>query len=256
MKKFYSLLAVLAIGTAASAQCTINQSVFTSATDYSIHPDTVTNIPAAWIGTGYTTDLQFHVQPDTVTSFGTFQITQITIDSITGVPANFSYLPNPSSGIFPGGSYGCVGVTGLAQAGQENGGPNNDGVYPIVVYYTATVDVFSALTPFPASKSGYKLHIYNPNSVQAIETPNFAVAQNNPNPSNLSTAFNISAPNSGMVQVKVYNLLGSEMKSENIAAAKGTNAWTLETAGWAEGVYLCSFRMGNAVVIRRITVAH
>lgn len=256
MKKIYSLLAVLALGTAASAQCVVNQSVFSGPNDYNIHPDTVTNIPDAWVGTAYVTDLQFHVQPDTVTSLGTFQIVDIHIDSISGVPANFSYLPNPSSGTFPGGSYGCVGVTGMAQSGQETGGPNSDGIYPIVVYYTATVDVFSVMTPFPATKSGYKLHIYDPASVQSLEAANFAVAQNTPNPANLTTDFKISAPNSGAVQVTVYNVLGSQVKRETIAASKGTNHYTIETAGWAEGVYMCTFRMGNAVITRRITVSH
>ncbi|HEU4718011.1 MAG TPA: T9SS type A sorting domain-containing protein [Bacteroidia bacterium] len=255
MKKIYLAASLVMVSLAGFAQCSINQGVFNGPTDYSIHPDTVTNIPVAYVGVGYTTDLQFHVQPDTVTQLGTFNITHITIDSVSGIPANFSYMPNPSNGVFPGGSYGCIGVTGNAVSGQETGGPNSDGVYPIIVYYTATVDVFSVPTDFPATKTGYKLRIVDPNAVPSVNPLKFSVGQNSPNPADNHTEFQIVSPNGGQVQLTIFDILGSKVSDRSINVAKGTSRFDLGTSDLAPGVYMCTFRMGSAIVTKRISVA-
>jgi hypothetical protein len=259
MNKLYILTFFAFTSIAAGAQCVINQSVFSGPNDYRILPDTVTNIPVATVGVPYTTDLQFHVQPDTTVTSpfpATFPITQIKIDSITGIPAGFSYSTNPASGIFPGGSYGCAGVSGLATAGQELGGPNSDGVYPIIIYYTATVDVFSTPTDFPATKTGYKVRIQAANNVPSTAMINFTVAQNVPNPSDKETRFNFTCPNNGNVQFTLYNILGETVRTINIAGVKGDNAYTLNTSDLTAGVYLYTFRSGSSVITRRMTVSH
>ena len=265
MKKLYSLVAALFIGYTAFAQCTPNPSLFGAAnnTNYSIIPDTATNLPVAYVGLGYNTDLQFHIQPDTITSLGTFPITQVHIDSVTGIPANFSYIPNPANGTFttptnspPGTGYGCVAVTGLAAAGQELGGPNSNGIYPLTVYYTGTVVIFSVATPMPATKTGYNLVILASNGISTFEANHFMVAQNSPNPSNDKTNFSITAPTAGNVHFTLYNLLGSVVREENISATKGKNDFALETSSLSDGVYMCSFRQGDAIITRRITVSH
>ncbi|HET6990381.1 MAG TPA: T9SS type A sorting domain-containing protein [Bacteroidia bacterium] len=266
MKKIYFLFVATIFGSGVFAQCVINPSLFGAAnnTNYSIIPDTITNLPLVYVGTGYTTDLQFHIQPDTVTSLGTFPITQVHIDSVSGMPANFSYLPNPSNGTFttptnspPGTGYGCVAVTGLAAAGQENGGPNLDGIYPLIVYYTGTVVVFNVPTPMPASKTGYKLHIMPANGVNnSLSAGVFSVTPSLPNPADAHAEFILNAPVNGEFQFTMYNILGSIVKQENVVATKGSNHFTLETSALTAGVYMCSFRLGDAVVTRRITISH
>ena len=256
MKQLYFAAIFAFSAITAGAQCVINQSVFSGPNDYRILPDTVTNLPIATVAVAYSTDLQFHVQPDTTTPLGTFPITQVQIDSITGIPAGFSYSTNPSNGTFPGGSYGCAGVTGLATAGQELGGPNSDGVYPIVIYYTATVSVFSQPQQFPTSKTGYKLRIQAANSVPAVNNINFTVSQNAPNPSDKEAAFLITNPTNGNVQFTLYNILGENVKSVSIPAVKGENHYSLNTAELPAGVYLYTFRSGASTVTRRMTVSH
>lgn len=265
MKKIYSIAfgTILALGL--HAQCTVNPSLFGAAnnTNYSIIPDTITNLPIAYVGTAYTSDMQFHIQPDTVTALGTFPITDVHIDSVSGIPANFSYLPNPANGTFttptatpPGTGYGCVALTGMAQAGQELGGPNNDGVYPLIVYYTGTVVIFGIPTPMPAVKTGYKLVIQPANGFNTYELTTFSVALNSPNPADQHTDFRFNVPSAGNVSFTLYDVLGTVVKQENISVAKGAAHYDLQTADLSSGVYLCSFRMGNSVVTRRITVSH
>ncbi|CAN5732906.1 hypothetical protein BH11BAC7_BH11BAC7_26090 [soil metagenome] len=268
MKKLYILLASLSIGTVAFSQCTINPSLFGPAnnTNYSIIPDTATNLPLAYVGQGYTTDLQFHIKPDTTVSSpvpGTYPITQVHIDSVVGLPAGFTYLPNPSNGTFtttsatpPGTGYGCVAVTGNPVSGQETGGPAANGIYPLIVYYTGTVVIFSVPAPQPGTIEGYRVQIMPANNVPVIENNVFAVNVNSPNPSDIKTDFKFTAPNSGNMQFTMYNVLGSVVKKDNIASSKGTNHYVVETSNLSAGVYLCSFRMNDAVITRRITVSH
>lgn len=270
MKKIYVLFASLVIGTAAFAQCTVNPSLFgpSNNTNYSIIPDTATNLPLAYVLQAYTTDLQFHVKPDTTNPPsappGTYDITEVHIDSVVGLPANFAYLPNPSNGTFtttsatpPGTGYGCVAVTGSPVAGQEVGGPNSDGIYPITVYYTATVVVFNIPVPQPGGTiQGYRVHIMPASSVPTVENTVFAVNFSAPNPADTKADFKYTSPNAGSMQFTMYNVLGSVVKKESVSASKGTNHYVLETASMPAGVYLCSFRMGDTVVTRRITVSH
>jgi hypothetical protein len=259
MKKLYTILALSILSFGAYAQCTINSSVFTGPTDYGIVPDTIQNLPAATVGVPYVTDIQFHVSSDTTVTSplpATFPFINVTIDSIVGIPANFTYNMNPSNGVFPGGSYGCAGLTGTAQPGQENGGPQGNGVYPIVIYATANVDVFTVPTPFPTTFTGYNLVIQGANSVPAMSNVNFTVSQNAPNPADKSTEFLINNPNTGNVQFTLYNILGETVRQVNIYALKGETRYTLNTNDLEAGVYLYTFRSGNSVITRRMTVSH
>jgi hypothetical protein len=257
MKKLYVLLAALAFGTAAYSQCTIDPNAFSGPNDYGIVPDTTQNLPTAYIGTGYNTDMQLHIPPDTTDqTFGTVPINYMRIDSVVGMPAGFTYIPNPSSGVFPGNSYACVAITGNPVAGMETGGPNNDGVYPLIVYITANVTIFSVPVDFPGTVEGYRIRVVDPTGINTHETLKFSVAQNSPNPADQRTEFRINAVSNGPVSLTVYNVLGSVVRQEKIVATKGQNRFVMETSSMTAGVYLCSFTMGSAVVTRRITISH
>lgn len=256
MKKLFTLVALSVLSVGAYAQCTVNSSVFAGPNDYGFVPDTVQNLPWATVGVPYVTDIQFHVDPDTVTALGTFPFIDVTIDSIVGIPANFTYNMNPSSGVFPGGSYGCAGLTGTAQPGQETGGPQGNGVYPIVIYATANVNVLTVPTAFPTTFTGFKLVIQAANNVPAMSNVNFTVGQNAPNPADKNTEFVINNPNTGNVQFTLYNILGESVRQVNIYAMKGETRYSLNTADLPAGVYLYTFRSGNSVITRRMTVSH
>jgi Secretion system C-terminal sorting domain len=252
MKKLYSLFAGICIVTAAYSQCIIN----TSLTVPGIYPDTITNLPLAYAASNYATDIQTRVAVDTITSLGTFPFQDVVIDSVVGLPVWVSYLPNPSSGVFPGGSNGCIYIQGTPPVGAENGGPLSDGVYPITVYTTATVLIFNAPVEYPFVKTGYKIHVLPANSVPTVESFKFGVAQAGANPADLNSEFRITAANTGTCQFTMYNILGEMVRQENVPTLKGTNNYKVETGTLTDGVYLCTFRMGNAVITRRITVSH
>jgi hypothetical protein len=261
MKKIYTLITAVVISTGAFAQCVINPSAHSSATAYGIVPDSATGLPTAYVGTPYVVDLQINVAPDTTTQVGTFDINWVRIDSVTGLPSGFTYLPNPSNGVIlttsnSGTGFGCVALTGNPVSGQEMGGPNSDGVYPVVVYFTAEVQVFTSAQEFPSTEDDYIVRIVDPNSVPSAITYDYNVAQASPNPADQNTGFNITVPGASPVQFTLYNMLGGVVKQETISATRGVNRYTLATSALPAGAYMCMFRMGDEVVTRRITVSH
>lgn len=257
MKKFYIVVSIALLSLGANAQCVINQSVFAGPNDYGIVPDTIQNLPIAYVGTPYVTDLQIHVLQDTTTNLGTFPFQDFTIDSVVGLPAGFSYLPNPSNGVIPGGGYGCVGLTGNPTQGQETGGPANNGIYPITVYFTAVVLVFNVPTEFPSTWTGYRVHIQNPTSVASnVSSYAFSVVQNAPNPSDTRTEFKFTTPQGGDVEFVLYNMVGAVVKKTNLNTERGMNKYSLDTSVLPAGVYMYSFRSGDQIITRRMTVTH
>jgi hypothetical protein len=77
-----------------------------------------------------------------------------------------------------------------------------------------------------------------------------------PNPANEQAEFILNSPVGGSVQFSMYNMLGSIVKQETVSTTAGTNNYFLKTAYLSSGVYMCSFRMNDALITRRITVSH
>lgn len=75
------------------------------------------SLPPACVGIPYQTTLTLVVPVDTTVDFpplGTFTlpIDSITLDDVLGAPATFTYGCNPGSCTIPGGSAGCIGISG------------------------------------------------------------------------------------------------------------------------------------------------
>lgn len=104
------LLLVPAAGTAQTCQPD------TSFTLGGIYPD---SLPPACVGIPYQSNITLVVPVDTTVAFppfGTFTlpIDSIVLDDILGLPTGMTYGCNPGSCSLPGGTTGCVGITGTA----------------------------------------------------------------------------------------------------------------------------------------------
>lgn len=226
-----------------TAQCTIDQNAFSGANDYGFEPTS-----AVFNGSSMATftemipneaTIQIHIDPDTVTSLGAFPVMQVRIDSLVGLPAAFTYVPNPIDGIYIGSTYGCLLLSGMATVGLSDGGPNNDGIYPFRIYTTKTVEIFSVPTDFPDSIVNYQLQVIN-NTAGLFET-------------NSTESFSITY-NGTDVNANLFSLLQEETAAELIdmngnkvrsfILYKGTTI--LETTGLQAGMYIV--QAGNSRV--------
>ncbi len=98
-------------------------------------------------------------------------------------------------------------------------------------------------------------YIISNSSAGDIAPAVYSLAQNYPNPFNPSTVIRYSLANAGMVELKVYNMLGQEVKtlvSEEKSA--GTYEVTFNAAGLnlASGVYLYRIKAGNFVQVKKL----
>jgi hypothetical protein len=99
----------------------------------------------------------------------------------------------------------------------------------------------------------------NGTSTQSIELQSidivttYALGQNYPNPFNPSTIINYQIPNDGQVTLKVYDVLGREVKTlVNEFKQVGRYSVTLDASSLATGVYFYRLTSGNYVSTRKM----
>jgi hypothetical protein len=238
----------------ASAQCTPDP----SKTSPGYYPDSATGIPPAYATVAYSTIVQVRTPKDTVVQpYGSIHVNYIQLDSVKGLPSGFTYATNPTNGNFPGGSNGCILLTGMPTVAEETGGPASNGKFPIVVYYhsNVTVPVVGTVNQ-PGTNKYYHITVL-PMAAGIVENENdkFNVQPNSPNPADLRTDIHYWMPVTDDVEFRVYNVLGSLINSKMIHSDKGNNKYTLDTSTLTPGIYLYSVRSGNKTISRRMIVS-
>jgi hypothetical protein len=83
----------------------------------------------------------------------------------------------------------------------------------------------------------------------------FALDQNYPNPFNPSTTIRYQVPTAGVVTLKVYDVLGREVRTlVNEHKSVGTYAVSFDGAGLASGMYVYQLRSGSYVSTKRMVM--
>jgi len=118
MKKLLLFLAFISVVSFANAQCT--NIVYTST---GLHPDTLRHGYATFL---YGDTLTLIVPADTTTSGVTITIDSVSLTSITGLPAGFTYTPNAHH--WAGASAGCAIIAGTPTHAEAIA---QGGIYPI-----------------------------------------------------------------------------------------------------------------------------
>jgi hypothetical protein len=90
--------------------------------------------------------------------------------------------------------------------------------------------------------------------MQELDVPTtYALGQNYPNPFNPSTIINYQIPNDGQVTLKVYDVLGREVKTlVNEFKQVGRYSVTLDASSLATGVYFYRITSGNYVSTKKM----
>lgn len=230
------------------AQCTP-----ASFTTPGIIPDSATGLSSGMVGLTYLQVLQMRVPTDTtvvVTGLGTVTATidSIMLVSFSALPPGLSYNTNPANAKFPGGTNGCVAISGT---------PTVAGTYqPVAVTKTKAHYLFINFTQYDTIDY-YTINIAN--AVGLSENNNhlhFELGQNQPNPGNEATVIPYSVAKAGTVRLQVLNMLGNVvlMKEEEVRA--GINEMQLDTRDLAPGLYIYSLESGKDKATRRMVISH
>jgi hypothetical protein len=105
----------------------------------------------------------------------------------------------------------------------------------------------------------YKISIYNENGVVSVEensnlsTTEFLLSQNYPNPFNPSTAINYQIPEESLVQIKVYDVMGREIKElVNEQKKAGFYRINFDGSNLSSGMYLYRIDAGKFSSVRKM----
>ena len=177
----------------------------------------------------------------------------------------------PMSATPPGGSYwpdGCSKFDGsavalyrymnhtvndtLAAIGNVGAGYVVATVFQDPRYYTGGFGaVFKAVIDWTIANGG--LITGNSNNISINNPDAFSLSQNYPNPFNPSTKINFSIPKSGMVTLKVYDVLGKEVASlVNDARNAGNYEVSFNASGLSSGAYFYRLQSGSFVDTKKM----
>jgi hypothetical protein len=212
----------------------------------SISPDTIVNLPHATVGQTYSTDIQFAVGDDTMG----FDIISFNLVDVTGLPPGFSYTTNPSNGVFPGSSLGCMNATGNPTPGME-------GTYPLVVSVNGYVGPVAPGFEIPVSFTGYKI-IIDADGTVGVSTnaaDKFELGQNIPNPASDATRISFTSTTNEKMELNIFNCLGQNIFKQNVDAIKGSNFVNISTAEFADGIYIYTLRNSATTLSSRMVVS-
>jgi hypothetical protein len=83
----------------------------------------------------------------------------------------------------------------------------------------------------------------------------YALGQNYPNPFNPSTSIQFALPESGQVQIDVFNMIGRRVMSVvNGTMSAGYHVVTLDASPLSSGLYIYRLKAGNVVLTQKMTL--
>jgi len=246
-KQLLTLFTISFLGAAQIyAQCTPNLTI----TVPGIYPDSVTNLPHGVVNLPYVADIQAKIPPDTTIAVCGYTIVNyFAVNNISGLPSGFTWQSNPINDTFPGGSNGCVQISGTA--------PSTAGTYNLTVQLQASgTSGICGTISLPYSITYYKIVIDSATGIAPVPLVTFDVLQNSPNPLfEPSTDITFTVPTSGKVEFKVLDLLGKELVSRRIDAVAGVNKTPLSSRYLKSGIYFYSVTYKSKTITRKMIVA-
>jgi len=190
--------------------------------------------------------------PDTasVGSSGHITIDHIVVRSLLNKPAWLSYVCNPSNCELPAGEAKCVLATGTPPLGSAG--------YTSI---TVLVDVYALIVGTPVcvtcatNPDGYDsgmplvVHVSPAASVTEHNYNAFGIIEPQPNPFNSTTKLGCFTETPQTVKLRVYNMVGGEVYSEDLNTNAGENYFNFNGNNLNDGVYFYSITDENKRVI-------
>jgi hypothetical protein len=254
MKKLIlSIAALVAFTFSGYSQCTPDPQF----TIGGIYPDSASNLPTAYVGAAYDEVITVVVPVDTVVDVPFLGLTlvdfaDITLDNVSGLPANFAYSCNPGNCVFPGNSSGCVNLYSTV-----NPTASDIGVYPLSIEVTATVIIPLVGNQSQASTIDYYyIEIVDQGGVGigTYNSESFELKTIFPNPVVDNSRIQFISGKTQSATFTIMNVLGKTLLSNTIAARKGVNEVFVSATDFPNGIYLYSITANGKTSTKRMII--
>jgi len=261
---------------------------------FNIWPDTITNLPCAFAdnAAGYDEVINLKTLADTtinVTGFGdiTAYISAFRVNSVTGLPAGFSYASNQTpwnnGGTSPNFTsvQGCMSVLANQAALQTIIASNPNGAdFPLIVTVDAKISStnntfanfvlankwLSEVTTIPGVQPipvpGYVIKVRPsaaagclPLATIDLQSTSFDVQGNFPNPFTGTTEIRFTNANRSDVEFEVRNMVGKQILNRTIKAERGQNNISFNADKFIPGIYFYTINDGKKSITRKMIVS-
>ena len=212
-------------------------------------------LPDGKVGVAYNQPITFQFPSDTTIVFGGFpqtvHIDTIIINSITGFPANYTWVCNAANCKYWNSPLkGCIQVTGTPTTADT-------GTKKLVVKVTAKFKFGGSPIAYPVTDSS-QTYTVQKSSVglsrgQQVPSYNFGIDQITPNPFNQKTVVTVTAAKTEKITIAIRDILGKEVYTQDATCKSGLNNFTIDTEDFKPGYYLLSVSSSSGVITRKIT---
>lgn len=247
IKKLLSIFAVAGASALSAQVCVPNVSCLPGSATYGVCPDSATGLAVGTVGVPYTETVSFKIPTDG-TDFGYPSATVVSIN-ITGVDSlapGLIYQCAPGSCVFPGGSNGCILISGT---------PTTPWNKQVIVKADAHGTIFGVPLTLPQENKQYRSIVLPASGIADLDLTKFDVQQNAPNPFADKTEIHFSVVADSQIEFKVYNLLGAVVYNNKFDAQKGVNTIKIDANSFAPGVYIYTVKNGNTTITKRMVVS-
>ncbi|MCX6162130.1 MAG: T9SS type A sorting domain-containing protein [Ignavibacteriae bacterium] len=201
------------------------------------------NSPAVGLSDGGLTS--FAVTTNGGTNWTNLNSTAISIASITGEGSEWWFV---------GYSGGVNYSTNIgANWSQQYPLPGTGGTYTHITKSRTGNTLWAVRTNGGISRYGDPITGVTP--VSATVPDNYSLSQNYPNPFNPVTKINFAIPKSGLVTLKIYDILGREVKTlVNEVKAPGNYAIEFNGSELTSGVYFCRMQSADFNDVKKLVL--
>ena len=254
MKRILLTLALTCAFIGVNAQCTPDPQY----TNAGIYPDSSVGLPDAIVGQDYSEVITIITPIDTNVVFSglpiNVDIIDITLDSVNGLPANFTYDCAAPNCVFLGGSTTCAVLFSTIDPTSAD-----IGSYQIFMYTTTLVDagLFGIQTQNDIIDYYYIDIIDNTTStMNQFDNFTFGLKGVYPNPVNDQSKIQFITGEPKDVVFSVFNYLGDKIYEQIIAANRGVNDIFINVDNYPNGMYLYSMNNGKKIISKRMVIAN
>lgn len=161
-------------------------------------------------------------------------ILYIKIDSVKNMPPGIDYFPNADI-LYPDTAY-CIQLTGT---------PTQVGVDTLAIYISATVNFGgNPITAGVVDDTSLVITILEAVGIDPIQSTEFKVFQNVPNPFTEVTRLDYYSPFDDFIELDVYNILGVPVHKESVSVVSGEHYFGFDGRELKPGTYF--YRVSNS----------
>ncbi|MCB0790249.1 MAG: T9SS type A sorting domain-containing protein [Flavobacteriales bacterium] len=248
------LLAFILAGTTiqVAGQCIPNPAYQDSV--FGVWPDTLEGFAHANLNVFYSDTLNMKVPSDggeIDPQFAGVFIDSVQFNGVSGLPPGLGILCNSQT------PAPCTYLTNILGCGLIEGVPTQMGEFPLTFNVTAFTVVVGQTIGVPYQFTGYKIIVDPDNTgIAEVNGPVLDDVHNVPNPFADRTTIEFRLARAGAVHLKVFNLIGEQLREAEMYGKPGVNRMLFNADGLEDGIYLYKLEADRTSFTGRMVLHH